>query len=253
VQLARFLCVLAATCGALPAAAILIRADRDDAEYLELASRYASTVTFEPSTCGGVLIAPRWVLTFALAASEIGQRKPPARLRIGKREHEVEAVFISPQQMAGLGLVLLKTPVTAVQPSPLYRDRNEAGKAVVMVSFGPTGRIGDDATRSDKQARAAINTVDGISDPLLQLRIKPPEEASDLQGAAVNEDCGSPAYIETSEGIFVAGIAWVGKSPPKVGESNFFIRVSTQVPWIEAVMLDVARKELDAMLDAERR
>ena len=42
-QLARFLSLLAALC-AFPAAAILIRADREDAEYVELATRYPQSI-----------------------------------------------------------------------------------------------------------------------------------------------------------------------------------------------------------------
>ena len=49
----------------LPAGAILIRADRDDAEYLELATKYAASVAIGPVDAEGVLIAPSWVLTSA--------------------------------------------------------------------------------------------------------------------------------------------------------------------------------------------
>ena len=244
-QLDRFLAALACLLLPLPAAAILIRADRDDAEYLELATRYPSAVSLEPSQCGGVLIAPRWILTYTLAAEELERKKPRPRLRIGGAEHDVEAVYTQ----KWVGLLLLKSPVKGIAPSPLYRDKDEGGKALIIVSHGPSGRIGDTRRITDKRARAAINTVDGVSEPLLQLRIKPPEEASDLQGAALDEDCGSPAYIDNRQGIFVAGIASMGKSPPTVGESNLYIRVSTLVAWIDAVMLEVARKELDALLE----
>ena len=43
-QLARSCVLAAALFAALPAAGLVIRADRDDAEYLELASRYTSSV-----------------------------------------------------------------------------------------------------------------------------------------------------------------------------------------------------------------
>ena len=67
----RYLCrpagfmLLVSLAAALPCAAILIRPDRDDAEYLELALRYVSSLALGPSGGEGVLIAPRWVLTAA--------------------------------------------------------------------------------------------------------------------------------------------------------------------------------------------
>ena len=44
----------------LPAGAILIRADRDDAEYLELATKYVASVAIAPVDAEGALIAPSW-------------------------------------------------------------------------------------------------------------------------------------------------------------------------------------------------
>ena len=61
----RSLLALCASCLALPAGAILIRPDRDDSEYLELATRYSSSVLLNAPDGEGVLIAPRYVLTAA--------------------------------------------------------------------------------------------------------------------------------------------------------------------------------------------
>jgi len=67
VQLAR-LALVAASLAALPAGALLMRADRDDAEYLELATRYGACIplAFEGE---GVLVASRWVLTSTRVAN----------------------------------------------------------------------------------------------------------------------------------------------------------------------------------------
>src|ERR1043165_6577920 len=57
----RSIALLAALLAAVPAQAILVRADRDDTEYVELATRYPSSIALAPGI-EGVLIAPRWVL-----------------------------------------------------------------------------------------------------------------------------------------------------------------------------------------------
>ena len=64
----------------LPAGAILIRPDRDDAEYLELATRYPASIAL-PAGGEGVLIAPRWVLTAAHRAKALQEMKPAPKRR----------------------------------------------------------------------------------------------------------------------------------------------------------------------------
>lgn len=238
---------------ALPAAAILIRPDRDDAEYLELATKYESAVWLEPVDSGGVLIAPRWILTLGLVAGDLRAMKPGAKLRIGKTEHAIESVFVSPRPGPEVGLVLLKTAVLDLTPTPLYRWDDEAGKGLVTVSQGPTGKMGEKEMRSDKRRRAGINTVEAAATPLLQVKVKALGDASDLQGVATDADRGSPGYIEGHDGVYVAAIAWVTNKAPAVGDDNLYLRVSPLVPWIEATMLDVAKKEVDSMLDPDRR
>src|SRR5450432_2344754 len=109
-------CVMAAT----PAGAILIRADRDDAEYLELASKYASAVSLGAAGGEGVLIAPRWVLTSAHRAKALEEMKPRPKLRIGKRDYGIVSVFIRAPWVRGgtndVGLLLLDRAVSGVEP-----------------------------------------------------------------------------------------------------------------------------------------
>ena len=82
-QLARIFALAAAALAALPAPAVLIRADRDDAEYLELATRYGACtpLAFEGE---GVLVAPRWVLTSSRVANGLRELKRSEERRVGK-------------------------------------------------------------------------------------------------------------------------------------------------------------------------
>lgn len=235
-------------CWALPASALLIRADRDDAEYLELASRYASSVALNAPGGEGVLIAPRWLLTSAESARALRDSRPPAKIAFGSRPYEVQAIFIHPEWRSGgeadIALVYLKEAVRGIEPSRLYREGDEAGRGVVIAGSGPTGRIGDGLPpRADGRKRAAINTVDRVTPRSLELRIKPSDDASDLQGAATSAEKGWPAYLEADGGIFVAGIGSASD-----GTRERYARVSAFVAWIEATMLEVAKEEAQALL-----
>ena len=233
---------LAAFLAAAPAYAIVIRPDRDDAEYIELATRYPSTVALDAPDGGeGVLIAPRWVLTSASRAKALQEKKPSAKVRFGEDNPEVQSVFVHPAWEGGadndIGLLLLRKAVR-IEPNALYREPDEKGKSVATAGHGS----------ADRKARASINTVDRVDAHTLGLRVKPLDDASDLQGAATPGDIGGPAFVEVPAGIFVAGIL-----STIAGEWQDYARVSAFVPWIEAVMLDVATKEMNARMDPDAR
>jgi hypothetical protein len=231
------------------AQALLIRADRDDAEYVELASRYAAAVAL-PGGGEAVLIAPSWLLTTAQLAKALPDK---ARVTIAGKGYDVILTRTHPgwsdSKVNDIALVQLKRGVPEeIEPLLLYRFDNEAGKAVVVVAHGETGKIGADTRVSDRRARAAINTVDRLGAREFGMRVKPGDEASDLQGALTRGELGAPAIIETTQGLFLVGLATSIE-----GEWETFVRVSAYVPWIEATMLEVAKREVEQMLDPERR
>jgi hypothetical protein len=243
--------LVAVLLAALPAAALLIRADRDDAEYLELAERYPSAVPLLAPGGEGVLVAPRWVLTSAHVARGLQDTRPPARLSFAGRSHAIQSIHIHPQWHGGaaadVALVALREPVRGIEPSPLYRGADERGRAVVIVGHGLSGKIGEAAPGRegwDRRKRAGINTVDQVSAQGLELQIKSGDEASDLQAAAAPGESGRPAYLETPEGIFVAGVGSL-----TVQGREQYARVSAFAPWVDATMLALAREEADRLLD----
>jgi secreted trypsin-like serine protease len=267
---------MAACCWALPAAALLTRPDRDDAEYLELATRYSSCVPLNAPAGGeGVLIASRWVLTAAHMAKTVGDIKPPpvidaptystpkpkAAIAVGSRYYEVEKVFIHPDWKqdgddSDIALILLKTAVPDVKPTPAYKDQDEQGKTVVIVGHGLTGKIGSKPqpkAQWDRKQRAGINTIDRVGAITLGMRIKAADEASDLQAAAAPGDSGAPAFIETPEGLFVAGIGYATEDNGdgiigNAGDWETYARVSAFYSWIEKTMLGVAREDAEKLL-----
>ena len=228
----------AACCFALPAAALTPRPDRDDAEYLELASRYTSAVPLAPAG-EGALISARWVLTAAHRAQPLKDR-PDARLRIGAAEHEVAAVVLHPRWKAGdashdLALIQLRRDVRGIDPTPVYRVADEAGATVVFAAHG----------NPDRKKRAAINTVDHVGSLTLGLDLKPLDAASDLQGGLAPHETGAPLFIQTPEGLAVAGIA-----AHTDGKRDTYVRVSAHAGWVDAVLLEAAKKEADELLGA---
>lgn len=216
----RFL-LLAAAFAATSAQALIIRADRDDAEYLELATRYPAAIEVAPGV-EGVLVAPRWILTSASAVKGLD----PAKAR-----HPVQAMFVHPQWRGGidadLALVFLRAPVGGVEPAPISRDRDEMDDVVRLAAHGGDGRL-----------RAAINTVDRVTASTLALRLKPPTEASDLQGELTASERGAPLFAEISKRIVVTGIFSAADR-----EWQLFVRVSTYADWIDETMSRAAIAE----------
>ncbi|MEP7261984.1 MAG: trypsin-like peptidase domain-containing protein [Usitatibacter sp.] len=226
----RLLLVLGAACCALPAAALTIRPDREDAEYLELSSKYPAAIRLRGAG-EGVLVAPRWILTSASTVRKLREAKVPA-LAVGSREFEVLEYFLH----EGLGLVALKKDVKDVPFTPLFRGANEEGQTVVLVGHGGDGR-----------KRASINTIDVVSTQALGMRIKPLTEASDLQGMLTPAETGAPIFLQIGGDLTVAGIA-----SGTDGTRETYERVSAFSLWIEATMVEVGRKEAEALLGANR-
>ena len=261
----RSILLIAALCASLPCAAILIRPDRDDAEYLELATKYPASVLLNAPDGEGVLIAPRWILTAAHMVKALEVLKPLPRVTIGKRAFEIQSMHANPDYRKGnpasdIGLIYLKRAVDddEIQPVPLYKENDEGGKTVIIVGHGYTGKIGGKPLPKeqwDRKKRAAINTIDRVSPRTLGLKIKAADEASDLQGAAAPGDSGGPALVETPDGAFVIGIGTATDDTNAngivgdPGDWEIYVRVSFFVPWIEAVMVGVHRDELRGIMD----
>lgn len=198
-----------------------MRPDRDAAEYLELASHYASSIALPARGGEGVLIAPGWVL----ATSRAARLPKPLTITVAGRAYPVESVFVHPEaqvrQPADLALLRLRDAVRGVAPTPIYREADEAGKALIFVAHGGANA-----------ARAAINTVDRVSPQTLSVQVKPLDEASDLQGVLGPGEEGAAAYLEAGGRRYVAGL-YHGD----VTVWNLFSRLSAFLPWIEATMV----------------
>ncbi|HUL55691.1 MAG TPA: trypsin-like serine protease [Usitatibacter sp.] len=258
-QLNRFI----ALCTALAAGtcqALLIRADRDDAEYLEMAARYTSTVPIDvPGGGEGVLIDARWILTSARVGTALEQMRQRPSIKVGGKDMKIQGVYVHPTWRPGadsadLTLVYLARPAS-VTPTPVYRGGDEAGKSVVIVGNGDTGKIGEKALRQDHRMRAGINTIDRLSPRVFMATVKSGDDASDLQAAFTAGESGAPAYYQDdSKELFVVGIASSAKDTNgdgtvDAGDSQVFVRVSSYADWIAGTIEQVYKDEVNDLLD----
>jgi hypothetical protein len=239
------------------AGAILIRADREDSEYLELASRYTASLGMGLPDGEGTLIAPRWILTSAVVGADIASRKD-YQFDARGGPYPVAKVFVHPdwkKDGADIALVFLGRAVEGIEPIPLYRDTDEKDEAVVIVGRGLSGTLEKGPVARDKwdrRKRAAINTVDEVEPRALVLVIKKPDEASDLQGAAAPGDSGAPAILQVGKQLFVAGVWSATEDAGKdgrignAGDRERYARVSAFAKWIDDTMFRAAADEAAA-------
>ncbi|HET9470499.1 MAG TPA: trypsin-like serine protease [Usitatibacter sp.] len=232
----------AAIAFSFPASALVVRADRDDAEYVELATRYVSALPLG-SYGEGALIAPRWILTSGDVARALREAKGTPRLRIGEAQRDVQGIFTPPE--GDIALLLLRESIDGIEPTLPYREGDEERHAVVIASHGAAGRLGEPGVARDGKPRAAINTVDRVEAHVLGLRLKGPDDASDMQGAAGPGDEGAPAFLEKQGRLYVAGIAQGprGGAVPRVGDWDLYTRVSAYADWIDEAMFRAAADE----------
>lgn len=233
---------LAALAAAPSANALLARPDRDDEEYRELATRYPAAVRIPAAAASGVVIAPRWVLTAAAPVAAFAAAPGKLGVEIGGRAHVVQAIHRAAAADAAVALLHLREPVEGVEPAPPWRRADEIGTALRIVGFGTSGPVGGKEIR-DGKPRAGVNTIDRVEARHLGVRLKGPDEASDLQGALAEGDLGAPAFVELDGRAYVAGIALERAG---AGEWERYARVSALAEWIASVTRRVAADEAAA-------
>jgi len=259
--------LVASTCLAISpvAFAVVTRHDVPDLKY-RIPQAQAQAVANLPHEGHGVLIAPRWILTAAHAATwhpvtEVmlnGKCRKVERLVVHRGYKKLPETLVKPgtdvapaiaflAAIDDIALIELAEPVSDVQPVALYRSQGEVGKPMQLIGMGATGN-GEEGQPPDAshrtELRRAFNVVSNADTRWLAYVFDAAPGAHPLEGMSGNGDSGGPILIEEDGQWKLAGLtSWVhatGKvgewKPGRYGSTAFAVRVSRYLDWIGHVL-----------------
>ncbi|MGH7858455.1 MAG: trypsin-like serine protease [Candidatus Binatia bacterium] len=238
-----------ATVGALaalllvePGSAIIVRHDRDDAAYRQLAVGSPTPCAMNLPGGEGTLISPRWIATAAHVARHLKVR---GTVRCGAAAYSISRVETFPDGTEGrddLALVQVAEPVAGSAPVPLYRGRDELGATMTFLGRGRFGTGVAGPATSDGVLRGATNVVERVHERLLIFRFDAPPAGTDLEGISGPGDSGGPALLQVDGRVYLAGISSgqdaraQGGREGVYGVIEYYTRVSSYVDWIEGIL-----------------
>lgn len=236
--------------------AIVMRHDRDEQAFIDLARKFPATATLHNSTNRGVLagmgtlIHPRWVVT----AGHVADYLAPGDLAVlGGKTYEIEAITKHPDWRGAhswenlrtdIALIRLRTAVADVVPAKIYTGSDEAGMSVTFVGMGSFGTGLTGPVAETPTMRAATNRVEETDGSFLQFRFDAPDDpgTTPLEGVSGEGDSGGPAYIERDGVVYLIGVGSAQDSRPtgkKIGHYGvleYYPRISHFAAWIQAAV-----------------
>jgi secreted trypsin-like serine protease len=253
IALALFLALLIAP---FPVDAIVMRHDRDEQAFIDLARKFPATVALRNSAnradlAGmGTLIHPRWVVTAGHVADSLAAGDLAV---VGSTTYEIEAVIKHPEWRGAtswenlrtdIALIRLRTAVADVIPVRLYTRNDEQGMSATLVGMGSFGTGLTGPIEMTSTMRAATNRVEKTDGSLLQFRFDAPDDpgATPLEGISGEGDSGGPAYVERDGIAYLIGVSSAqdarpnGKKVGHYGVLEYYPRVSYFAAWIQATV-----------------
>lgn len=223
--------------------AIIIRHDRDDAKYVELAKPFNAVGDVIGAVC--TLVEPQWVITAAHVAEEVSPYT--SFVTINGKDYAVDRVYIHPSylnerlaQGRDLALLHLTEPVKGVKPMPLYTGKAELGMTVTFVGRGDKGNGETGPVGNDSKMRAAHNRLERVNEGSVFFNFDAPPAALELEGISGPGDSGGPALAQVDGKWNVVGISSAnignGKQLCRYGTTEVYARVSTALDWFRTTM-----------------
>lgn len=218
--------------------AIVMRHDRDDQRYRDLAQ--GMDVVCRVGNGMGTLVAAEWVLTAAHVAEALptGGSVRFDTLEIRVSETFIHPDYADPNHHRDLALLHLDTPVEALTPAVLHRQTDERGRTVTFVGDGDAGTGRTGPRRGERVLRAAHNTVQEVRPGWLTFTFDAPPAGEELEGISGPGDSGGPALLRVGDRWHILGVSAYndGAPPCTYGTTEHYSRVSDECDWIDAVM-----------------
>ena len=226
------------------ASAIITRHDVSDEEYVVDDADYPELIDlFYPGDCIGTFITDTTLLTVAHCAEDLRESDS---LIVNGEPLGIDTIMLHPDYNGwnnDVALIRMESATEGITPYAIYKGTDELGQTLTLVGRGvhATGQEGEPGGSTDGLLRRATNVVSFTSNQWLEVYFEDPDgtdELTDLEGVGAAGDSGSPAFIETDEGLVIAGLNSWGDAPRGIqigqyGASDYSSRVSQFTDWIE--------------------
>jgi ankyrin repeat protein len=224
-------------CYSLSSSAIIIRHDKADTEYQELAQRFIASMAYL-DMCAGTVIGKQWVITANHCVN--AKEQYPLHITHLNKKYFVDKIIGYPEPgntgEHDIALLHISYPLKNAEPVSLYSEDDELGQMITIVGQGlyGNGLLGEIGL--DKRTRAANNRISSVDSDWINFIFNRADKATELEGVAGSQDSGGPAFIEQQGKRYVAGVSCCQESDKFAGEylsKEYYVRISTHISWIK--------------------